>query len=356
MKRFAIPALAGLMASGCASAPVDTILAPTAPAFAETAPVGSLDDAADDPAIWVHPSDPAGSRVLGTDKQAGLYVYDLSGAVVQFLPSGMLNNVDLRQGVAAQGRVSDLAAATNRTDDTVTLFEIAGDGAVQEIGRFPTGRREPYGLCVADTDGGYRVFVTYKTGLVQMFSVLAGGGVLGREIATVKLQSQLEGCVYDEAQDALFVGEEARGLWRIDFRGDAPGAPVLIDEVGSGTGLAADVEGVSIWRGAGTSGYLVVSAQAQDRYVVYERAAPNRPIGVFGVSGGGGADAVSHTDGLDVVSAPLGPGLPTGLLVVQDDANTDPTAAQNFKFVDWRAVERALAGQVGGAPPQKPAP
>jgi 3-phytase len=38
-----------------------------------------MGDAADDPAIWVHPVDPALSLVLGTDKKGGLNVFDLEG-------------------------------------------------------------------------------------------------------------------------------------------------------------------------------------------------------------------------------------------------------------------------------------
>jgi myo-inositol-hexaphosphate 3-phosphohydrolase len=45
----------------------------------ETAPVGHSGDAADDPAIWVHPSDPSRSVVIGNDKQGALEVYDLVG-------------------------------------------------------------------------------------------------------------------------------------------------------------------------------------------------------------------------------------------------------------------------------------
>jgi 3-phytase len=45
----------------------------------ETEPVPNMGDAADDPAIWVHPVDPALSLVLGTDKKGGLNVFDLEG-------------------------------------------------------------------------------------------------------------------------------------------------------------------------------------------------------------------------------------------------------------------------------------
>ena len=55
---------------------------------------------------------------------------------------------------------------------------------------------------------------------------------------------------------------------------------------------------------------------------------------------------MSHTDGLDVVSAAL-PGFPRGNLVVQDDANQLRMVDQNFKIIDWREVENALATSGG---------
>src|SRR5688572_22315589 len=63
------------------------------PAGRETAPVPSGGDAADDPAIWVHPTDRDLSVVIGTDKESGLAVYDLAGNQLQFLPHGSINNV-----------------------------------------------------------------------------------------------------------------------------------------------------------------------------------------------------------------------------------------------------------------------
>src|SRR3546814_1779145 len=61
-------------------------------------------DAADDPAIWAAPPGQSVNRsgmrgrgfITGTDKKAGLYVFGLDGRKLQFLPDGLLNNVDLR--------------------------------------------------------------------------------------------------------------------------------------------------------------------------------------------------------------------------------------------------------------------
>ena len=53
---------------------------------------------------------------------------------------------------------------------------------------------------------------------------------------------------------------------------------------------------------------------------------------------------VEDTDGLHVVSAPVGPRYPMGLLVVQDGINVAPDARvnQNFKLVSWQDVLDAL--------------
>ena len=45
----------------------------------ETEPVASSGDAADDPAIVINFSNPAQSLIFGTDKRAGVYLYNLSG-------------------------------------------------------------------------------------------------------------------------------------------------------------------------------------------------------------------------------------------------------------------------------------
>ena len=42
------------------------------PASAETVPVAHAGDAADEPAIWVHPTNPAASLIIGNDKKRAL--------------------------------------------------------------------------------------------------------------------------------------------------------------------------------------------------------------------------------------------------------------------------------------------
>ncbi len=66
-------------------------------ASVETARGGS----ADDPAIWIHPTDPSLSLIIGANKSSssgGLHVYSLDGTQLQFVSGGILNNVDVRYG------------------------------------------------------------------------------------------------------------------------------------------------------------------------------------------------------------------------------------------------------------------
>src|SRR3546814_7187788 len=94
---------------------------PLARASVETVPVETGGDAADDPAIWIDPADPARSVVIGTQKKSGLYVYGLDGQMIQYLPDGRMNNVDLRDGFRLGGRDVTLVAASRSEEHTSEL-------------------------------------------------------------------------------------------------------------------------------------------------------------------------------------------------------------------------------------------
>ena len=78
----------------------------TVTAAVETQPVPHSGDAADDAAIWRDPTDPGRSTVIGTDKQGGLAVYDLTGKQFAYYDDSTPNNVDLRDGFALETTVS----------------------------------------------------------------------------------------------------------------------------------------------------------------------------------------------------------------------------------------------------------
>ena len=303
-------------------------------ARAETTPVPSMDDAADDPAIWVNHAKPETSLVLGTDKRSGLLAYDLTGQQVQYLPVGDLNNVDLRQG--AWGQAHTVVAATQRNPSRIVLFSLDhSNGSVELRAKHETRIVEPYGMCMyVDTNQQPHVIANGKSGVFVDYLVKPDYGL--EEVGQWQTQTQPEGCVVDDERQVAYYGEEGRGVWFRSLGKPGPGA--LVAEI-EGSPLVADVEGLSLYLSEQVR-ILVVSSQGDNSFALYHLDG-HEYIGSFHVVPGGGVegtiDGVSETDGLDVTAVAL-PGYPSGLLVVQDGYNLNPTEAQNFKYVSWDDV------------------
>ena len=350
-------ALTDLLAAEPGPQPTDTR---TVRAAAETVPVPDACDAADDPSVWVNESDPEASLIVATNKLRGLIVYGLDGSVVSTNDVGRVNNVDLRDGVDVGGEEKIAVAATNRTTATIDVLELDPESGhltpLLDDPISPDFDEEPYGLCLyrSAVSGDLYVFANDQSGAVEQWRLdRQGAGMTGTRVRSWAVGSQTEGCVADDANGWLFLGEEEVGIWRY---GAEPGAPpaerVAVDRVGvgepEGGRLAAHVEGLAIYAppgGASDEGFLVASSQGNHTYVVYNRAPPHAYRGTFRVSEAGAVDGAEDTDGLHVVSAPLGPRYPMGLLVVQDGINQAPDASeanQNFKLVSWQDVLDAL--------------
>ncbi len=340
--------LLGLALTACASAPPapPPLQKGMAPAKRETPPV----DAAKDPAIWAAP-DWKLSRVIGTQKTGGLLVYDLSGALVQSAPGGLPNKVDLRDGFAFGDGTGVVVAATDRSDQSIAFWKLdtetgALDTAVR--GRIRTGFAEAFGLCLGRLGADTYAIATGKSGELGVWRLRLGYELKleGVEVKKFKLGSISEGCVVDDEARAVYVSEKAVGVWRMSLDFDAPAPPVLVDRVGAGGNLGADVAGLALWTAPSGRGYLIASSRGESRFAVYDRKSLAYR-GSVRIGAGGGADAVSGADGVEVTSAPLGPDFVRGLMVVRDDQNTDPVAAQNFKYVAWADVEAALGIEAG---------
>lgn len=303
----------------------------------ETTPVNRYGDAADDPAIWVNESAPEHSLVLGTDKKYGLNVYALTGELLQTLPVGRVNNVDVRQQVPAYNGPTDIAVASNRSNQSISVFSISAQGDVSHTIDLPTTLSDIYGLCSGVIDQQLHVFVNDTNGTYQQYKLaLDSITPTAQLVKTFTLPSQPEGCVIDDTTRQLYMGEEAMGIWQLDLTA-ALASPVLIATINDN--VAADIEGMGIYQ-LDEQSYLVVSSQGNNRYAVYALNDNNRLLGTFaiGINPARHIDGVSETDGLEVTSVALGEDFPEGLLVVQDGRNVLPNAPQNFKLVSGKQL------------------
>ncbi len=301
-------------------------------AVVETDPVPHGGDAADDPAIWVHPTEPERSLIIGTDKQGGggLAVYDLDGRQLMYQADGAMNNVDLRGVVVVAG---------NEDDNTLAIYRLEPEGPrlVPIARRAITPGIRIYGTCLyrSAISGVLYAFVTSERGEVEQWALIERDQRYGGELVRrFSFESQTEACVADDPAATVYFSEESTGIWRIPAEPGDDAEGTLVDRTGPGGHLIADVEGLAI-AGDSDDGVLIASSQGDDRYVVY-RLDGGGYVATFTIEGSDGVDGVSGTDGLEVTTEPLGESFDKGLLVVQDGRNDD--ANQNFKLVPLRSL------------------
>jgi 3-phytase len=320
----------------------------TIPADAETQPVSDAGDAADDPAIWLHPTVAEKSLVFGTNKQRGLLVYGLDGALVQQLDVGRVNNVDIRQGFTYKGSAADIAAASQRDNQSIALFHISPiNGEVSPMNEIITGLDKVYGLCMyRGLERKVYVFINDQDGRYEQYEISdSATGWSGKRVREFSVGSQPEGCAADDKNQRLFVGEENVALWTLGAEPDADkNSDSKMEKISAITDyLQVDIEGMDLYQTA-TENYLLVSSQGNDSYVLFQAEAPYEYLGRFriGLNAANGIDGASETDGLAVSSAYLGEKYPQGLVVVQDGRNLFPHQAQNFKLVSWQKIDQEI--------------
>jgi 3-phytase len=293
---------------------------------------------ADDPAIWVHPTNPALSVVIGTNKNTsgGLHIFDLQGNQLQFVAGGKHNNVDVRYGFPFGGTRVDLVSACDRNNNTIDIYTInPATRALTQAGTIQS-RIDVYGYAMyhSRTTDKYYALVASGDGLEQWELVDRGGSIGGVLVRTIPLTTTVEGIVADDELGDLYLAEESTGIYK--YRAD-PGqgnARVTVDLVGSSSQLVEDVEGLAIYYRPNGTGYLIASSQGNNRFTVYRREAPNAYLGTFRIADGPLGDA-NDTDGIDVINMPLGSLYPLGLFVAQNDD-------RDFKMVAWEDIAAAL--------------
>jgi 3-phytase len=183
-------------------------------------------------------------------------------------------------------------------------------------------------------------FGNSKAGEVEQWRLFDdGAGMVDAELVrSFEVGGEVEGCVADDENAFFFIGEESEGIWRY---GAEPGdgvARVQVDTTSAGGQLSADVEGLTIYYAAGGGGYLLASSQGSSTFTIYDRQAPHTFLASFeiGENAALGIDAVSGTDGIDVMNLSLGAPYPEGVFIAQDDQN--PGDNQNYKLVPWEEI------------------
>jgi 3-phytase len=307
----------------------------------ETEPMTTSGDSADDTTLWVNPSNPSLSLIIGTNKQRGLVVYDLTGKQVQFLPDGRMNNVDHRDNFPFGNKRISLITSSNRSNNSIAIYRVNPETRrLENVAARRMITIEAYGACMyhsQKTDKFYYI-VTSKQGLVEQFELFDNGKgkVDGRRVRRFKVGAQLEGCVADDELGNLYIGEELVGIWKYPAEPETNPVRNKVDGVVPEGHLVADIEGLTIAYGKDGKGYLIASSQGNNSYSVYRREGSNAFIKLFRIVAGNGIDEVTETDGIYVTTTNLGAMFPKGVFIAQD--GLDDKGKQNFKLVPWQLI------------------
>ena len=197
-------------------------------------------------------------------------------------------------------------------------------------------------MCIRDRT---YVFANDKDGTVLQYQISSNGqSWSAKEVRRLKVPSQPEGCVADDQNDLLFLGEEDVGIWRFaaDAKADPKGELVIKAD---GEVLVADVEGLALLpEQNGKPAYLLASSQGNDSYVLFQTTAPYKAVARFRIrlNAEQGIDGSSETDGLELTTLSLGKGFEQGAVIVQDGRNRMPEQGQNLKLVPLEQVLELL--------------
>ena len=302
----------------------------------------------DDPAIWVNPSDPAKSLVIGTDKDAngGLYVFDLKGKIIQSKTVRGLkrpDNVDIAYGLTLGGKKTDIAVTTERYTHKLRIYALP-DMKPVDNGGIPvfegeTGAefRDLMGISMyTSPQGKIYVIVGRKTGpkeggyLWQYELTDNGKGVvkasLVRKFGKYSGKKEIEAIAVDNELGYVYYCDEQFGVRK--YYADPARGDHELALFGQGD-FAVDNEGIAVYKTAGNKGYVLVSDQGARQLKVYSRTGDKHPL-VTTIK-----YSANQTDGIDVVSVPLNTDFKHGLLLAMSDDKT-------FHFYRWED----LAGKV----------
>ena len=354
--------------AACISLGVSSLWAQTIPTNISVQPrvsTGSVKTDADDPAIWIHPKEPAKSVVFGTDKagaSSGIYVWDMSGKQLQYVAIANPNNVDVRYGFKLGTRKVDIAVTNPRQLKEIKIYEINQQtGLLTDIttsaGIKTPELDTPYGIALYQrpTDGALFAITSSKDGesaknLHQYRLEPDGAGkVKGSFVRTIGngvIGTVVEGLTVDDQLGYIYACEEPTAVRKF-YADPSLGKDGQIVAFATSDGISGDREGVAVYGCVDGTGYILVSSQGNTTVKVYRREGeagdPHKHTLLTTIKTNGS----SETDGLDVTNRPTSAQFPKGFLI------THNSPGKQFKLYAWEDIAKDyMTTCTAGGPPQ----
>ena len=300
----------------------------------------------DDPAIWINEKDLSKSLIIGTDKGndhgiGALYVFNLEGEIVHTVDSLLRpNNIDITYDFEFDGQLIDIAVCTERIKNCLRVFKLPEMTAIDE-GGIPVfegdSLRAPMGIALYSPPSESKVYAiaSRKSGplsgyLTQYELYTEKGQVKGkwlRNFGKFSGVKEIEAIAVDNELGYVYYADENVGIRKYYAHPDSSDQELAF----FGTkDFAGDQEGISIYKTADSTGYLLISDQQANAFQVYSREGTaenphlhNHLKTVF--------TSTLESDGSEVTNMPLTANFPKGLFVAMSDDGT-------FHYYNWQDI------------------
>lgn len=284
----------------------------------------------DDPAIWIHPTDPSQSIVFGTDKDTNgaIYAFDMNGKVISDKVIKNIkypNNIDLEYGFELNdSTVTDIIVFTERERSRIRLFSVPdmkpldnGGFLVFEDEKDPELKR-PMGISLYKnpSNNGISAIVSRKFGpknnyLYQYDLKSDSTGVkskLVRRFGKFSGTKEIEAIAIDDELGFVYYSDEGVGI-RKYYADPGKGNEELA--FFGGEYFKDDIEGIAIAVKPNGEGFLIVSDQQKGQFNLFSRK-DNTFVKAVNLG-------TIETDGCDVVTTPLNTTFANGLFVAMNE-------------------------------------
>ena len=341
--------LAFLLLSTLLVACKDDKLAPVAAnAIKPTTVTQALPHDTDDPSIWIHPTDASKSIIVGTDKDTdgGLYAFDLNGKILKkSITLKRPNNVDIAYGLIINGKKVDIAVTTERESNKIRIFSLPDLNPIDN-GGIPVFEgeelRDPMGIALYTRPADKKIFavVGRKSGPSGSYLwqyELSGNGKFAdakvvRKFGAYSGKKEIEAIAVDNELGTILYCDEQFGIRK--YKAD----PAFNDNkemaLFGKTGFKADNEGIAIYKKTDSTGYILVSNQQANTFMVYPREGAQGNPNEYPLL----AEIPTSTiecDGADVTSINLGGKFKNGLFVAMSNGMT-------FHYYSWDLMQSRI--------------
>lgn len=309
--------------------------------------------------MWINPTDPAQSLVIGTDKEAngGLYVFNLGGKIIPEKTKKLQrpDNVDVEYGLMLKGKPTDIAVTTERLTHKLRIYSLP------DMQSLDNGGLEVFG---SETGPEYRSLMgiaLYKNKVGKIYAIVGrksgptngtylwqyllednGQGqvkaTLVRKFGQYSGKKEIEAIAVDDALGYVYYSDEGVGV-RKYYADPEKGNQELA--MFATTGFTEDHEGISIYQLTDSTGYILVSDQQANQFHIFPReGSASNPhqhalIKLVKVS-------TNESDGSETVSVPLNSNFKHGLFIAM-------SADKTFQFYRWEDIAGKDLQKVGEA-------